>query len=542
MKPYNLIKKTGLFFICCHIALTALGQSDQIINPGGGASSLLNDGLKIRVKTNGNLDVYRENKTQYYSGLTWPSNNQTGGVRLVFRFSQGSTYNINERTFTVCATTPVEQNGNDWTTSVTGYVTSPISNQQFYVTINFYYTHPNTFFYVDYWVRAPHASSYTTAETVHLYLDHDAFILGSDASKGCRIVNPTGELVGDYRLITDVASSCANNRAKNMRSPSHHGFKTGGSFRSYYTGAYANRNNINATNMLSNTIGTTCVDDGIAVEFTIGPLNRGEMGVRRIMHGYGDSLGEFDAIPVVDPIVPSGSSSPVTVNFTSSSYSEIEGDIPHPASTIQITVGGGILAQDQVCNFTATNGTAIQNTDYTYVKGFIIPAGNYTTPQTLTLNNFTIIGNTLCQSNRAFNISIDSDICNDLIVRGANNTATVTIVEDDFPTVITTHPSTATPAMCVNTGDFSALSVVATGTNLTYQWYRNTTASNSGGTLISGATNASYSPTTTALMPGDYYYYFIVTGNCGPATSNVSGKHSIMPPVIPSVNISITIN
>ena len=92
--------------------------------------------------------------------------------------------------------------------------------------------------------------------------------------------------------------------------------------------------------------------------------------------------------------------------------------------------------------------------------------------------------------------------------------------------VITTHPATAAVSKNVNTGNFTSLNVVASGANLSYQWYSNATASNSGGTLISGATSTSYSPPSN-LPIGDYYYYCIASNNCGSDTSNVSGKHSI---------------
>ncbi len=110
-------------------------------------------------------------------------------------------------------------------------------------------------------------------------------------------------------------------------------------------------------------------------------------------------------------------------------------------------------------------------------------------------------------------------------------------------TAVTTHPSTFTASMCYNSGNFpSALSITATGTNTSYQWYRNTIASNkSGGTIISGATSISYTP-TSALTAGDYYYYCIVTGDCGLDTSNVSGKHTITATVSASLSISASAN
>ena len=93
------------------------------------------------------------------------------------------------------------------------------------------------------------------------------------------------------------------------------------------------------------------------------------------------------------------------------------------------------------------------------------------------------------------------------------------------------HPSTAVPAAKnYNTGNFPTLNVAVSGINLRYQWYRNTTASNTGGTLLTNDTNANYAP--TSILPyGDYYYYCIIRDNCGSQTSNVSGVHRITPPI-----------
>ena len=95
---------------------------------------------------------------------------------------------------------------------------------------------------------------------------------------------------------------------------------------------------------------------------------------------------------------------------------------------------------------------------------------------------------------------------------------------------ITVHPSTSSASYDV--GDAAtALSVTATklvssGTTLSYQWYSNTTASNSGGTIIDGATSASYTPPTTSA--GTTYYYCVVSETgCNSATSNVSGAITV---------------
>jgi len=53
----------------------------------------------------------------------------------------------------------------------------------------------------------------------------------------------------------------------------------------------------------------------------------------------------------------------------------------------------------------------------------------------------------------------------------------------------------------------------------TIQWYSNTSASNTDGTAIEGATSATYSPSTAT--PGTYYYYAVATNSEGNATSDV---------------------
>jgi hypothetical protein len=101
---------------------------------------------------------------------------------------------------------------------------------------------------------------------------------------------------------------------------------------------------------------------------------------------------------------------------------------------------------------------------------------------------------------------------------GTDNGADLTI--NALPTI--TAQTTATATYCTN-GTASALSVTATGTSLTYQWYSNTTASNSDGIIISiDGTSASYTPIITTL--GTTYYYCVVSGTCTPSvTSAVSG-------------------
>jgi gliding motility-associated-like protein len=99
----------------------------------------------------------------------------------------------------------------------------------------------------------------------------------------------------------------------------------------------------------------------------------------------------------------------------------------------------------------------------------------------------------------------------------------------------------ATQSIC-NGGDIDALFVVhsgGTGT-ITYQWYSNTTNSNTGGTIIIGATSINYTPPTFTVS-GNYFYYVIIslTGNgCGDITSDVAAVIVVDDPVITSQPIT----
>ena len=95
--------------------------------------------------------------------------------------------------------------------------------------------------------------------------------------------------------------------------------------------------------------------------------------------------------------------------------------------------------------------------------------------------------------------------------------------------IITTQPSTGNQSLTYG-GTTTALSVTATpifGTITGYQWYSNTNNSNIGGTLINGATTASYTPSNTIV--GTTYYYVVVTNSLNNyTTSNVSGGVSVV--------------
>lgn len=70
--------------------------------------------------------------------------------------------------------------------------------------------------------------------------------------------------------------------------------------------------------------------------------------------------------------------------------------------------------------------------------------------------------------------------------------------------------------LCLNC-DALPYNVNALGSGWTYQWFSNTTHATTGGTAISGATNASFTPTTSST--GSSYYYVELTNSCGMITN-----------------------
>lgn len=90
------------------------------------------------------------------------------------------------------------------------------------------------------------------------------------------------------------------------------------------------------------------------------------------------------------------------------------------------------------------------------------------------------------------------------------------LINAEAPTVTIQPQDTTIP-----TGSTGSISVTASASGtLSYQWYRNTTDSNIGGSLISGATNATYSITPSVV--GTTYYYCVITNT----DTSVSGNQT----------------
>lgn len=231
----------------------------------------------------------------------------------------------------------------------------------------------------------------------------------------------------------------------------------------------------------------------------------------------------FNGVTVT--LIPGATTSSITVSPSStlSYYVVVHGPCPGapPATSALITVtvcDPPTLTSSQPANQTIPyGGTAVLSVNpggtgpFSYTWYSSVPGSNTTT--TLATNSNTIAVSPLVSTNywvRIYN-------CNGEIVSRA---ALVTVLCD--PAVITTNPGNYT----ITAGQSATLSVTATGTNLTYQWYSlvgNTT------TLLQGATSSSItvSPSVTTS------YFVRVTAACGATAVSGLGVVTIcIPPQV----------
>ncbi len=89
---------------------------------------------------------------------------------------------------------------------------------------------------------------------------------------------------------------------------------------------------------------------------------------------------------------------------------------------------------------------------------------------------------------------------------------TVTVEAGTATIAISAQPNDATVTAGAISGSLHVTAAASDGSTLSYQWYGNTTDSNTGGTLVSGATSASLT-LPTDLTEGSYYYYCVVSAS-----------------------------
>ncbi len=104
-------------------------------------------------------------------------------------------------------------------------------------------------------------------------------------------------------------------------------------------------------------------------------------------------------------------------------------------------------------------------------------------------------------------------------------------------TSINTDLDSAAPdeEFCFGAGTFSQLEISATGDGgipASYQWYQNTSPDNTGGVLLTGETNSTFTPPSDASVADGlprYYYATATSASCGTVTSSISGAFIVTP-------------
>lgn len=127
-------------------------------------------------------------------------------------------------------------------------------------------------------------------------------------------------------------------------------------------------------------------------------------------------------------------------------------------------------------------------------------------------------GNIICYATDADGVWTTGSINT---VNPTSGTTAITISSTDAsltPPAITAQPL-ATQTVCQSRAP-SNLVVTASGSGLSFQWYKNMVSSTAGATSIGGATAASYTPSTDTA--GVRYYYCVVTKFCDSMTNIVS--------------------
>jgi hypothetical protein len=76
---------------------------------------------------------------------------------------------------------------------------------------------------------------------------------------------------------------------------------------------------------------------------------------------------------------------------------------------------------------------------------------------------------------------------------------------------ITAQPANARIALNAAVPELQVTAVSPDGGSLSYQWYSSTSATNFSGTLVSGAVNATFTPSMSTAAAGDSFFYVVVT-------------------------------
>jgi hypothetical protein len=223
---------------------------------------------------------------------------------------------------------------------------------------------------------------------------------------------------------------------------------------------------------------------------SIYPVTKGrDGGVYKDWIGYDHSY-----VAVLAPVISANSGS-FTVNYHATATQAL--------SVTASTTDGGTLSYQWYSNTTDSTAGATAITTNGTSATYNAPRNTSTTSASKTTWYYCIVTNTKS---------------------GATATTRslfmyVTVRQRAAAPTISTHPASNTGYAYNATP--TALSVVATGSGtLSYQWYYNTSNSNSGGTALSGQTSSTYTPPTNTSR----YYYCVVTNTLNETSASTTSN------------------
>ena len=285
---YGFIKKIFLYCALGLMCSSHLYAATVRLNPGGGLGA--GDGLHTYIEDTTQIQVRRLNNTgQLYNPNAIPSNTQldngiylkaNGGLIGPDHFGFPSTLTptayIN-RTVSTPAPAAVSQGV---TQSTTSQFSAPRLNTLIAgpsVTVNWKYTYPLDYVTAEVTLVIPIGYPVSSSNPVRYYHAVDTYLGGDDRGCGVRYVDTNGkQIVGTYPLSGGTNAPCPSSSSlpanldvvesfrERNRSFDHYCV---GAWDSFWTSTSGNACAIAKTNSLSDTISTTKIDTGIAIEY-----------------------------------------------------------------------------------------------------------------------------------------------------------------------------------------------------------------------------------------------------------------------------------
>jgi hypothetical protein len=194
---------------------------------------------------------------------------------------------------------------------------------------------------------------------------------------------------------------------------------------------------------------------------------------------------------------------PGVLQFVATSFVVLESV---PAVTLSVSRTGG-SSGPITASFSTLAGTALAGADFVATNGTFTWADGETATKTFTVS---LVNDSAEKPDKAFTVGLSS------IALGANSTAFITIVNDDF---------VARPAwQALPQGSNATFSVLVTTNSRSYQWWKD-------GVALANATNATL--TVTNIQPSDAgTNWVVVTTTAGAVTSSVAVLVIAVPPMI----------